>query len=60
VIASQVFNDTYLDYVTDSDDAQIIQDCIESGCNHLLTNNTKDFNITQIQEQFSVWVIDHL
>lgn len=53
-------SDRYDDFVIDSDDAQILQDAVESWAGYILTNNTKDFHIKKIYDTFHVLVIDDI
>ena len=47
-------------YVSDFDDAQILQDAIWLWADILLTNNLKDFNRVKIKVAFGIDVIDRI
>lgn len=58
--SSYVWAEYYTQYVFDNDDAQLVQDAVEIGATHLLTNNTKDFKISSIVQELHLQIISNL
>lgn len=50
----------YKNYVSDIDDAQIVQDAVENNTQYILTNNLKDFCKTAIYEDFGIKTINDI
>lgn len=61
VIASRdKIDPKYEHYVYDHNDTQILQDALTSKATHLITNNTKDFKITEVFKDFSLKIISSI
>ena len=60
IYESKSLKEEYLKYVFDEDDAQILQDAVESKSDILLTNNLKDFKVDLIEKDFWIKVVDKL
>ena len=60
IYESKSLKEEYLKYVFDEDDAQILQDAVESKSDILLTNNLKDFKIELIEKDFKIKITDKL
>jgi len=60
IFESKDLKEKYLQYVNDKNDAQILQDAIESWCNVLLTNNVKDFKVDLIEKNLWIKIVKKL
>ena len=57
VMESNMLRWEFVTYVSDIQDAQILQDAFDIQADYLLTKNIKDFNIVWIKSQFDIIVI---
>jgi predicted nucleic acid-binding protein len=60
IFESKKLADKYLKYVYDINDAQILQDAVESQSQVLFTDNIKDFKIDLIKEELGIIVTKSL
>ena len=58
--SANILDLSYVSYVSDTDDAQLVQDAVEIWATHLLTNNTKDFVIDSIYNDFWIFVVSDI
>lgn len=49
---SNILRADFLKYVSDMEDAQILQDALDIEADYLITNNIKDFDIRSIYSEY--------
>ena len=60
IIKSNKLNSEVISYVSDLDDAQILQDAVDIYADILLTKNISDFNIRWIYDKRNIKVFDQI